>query len=461
MKITKLFALIMTFFVYVNIFNTSKISYAHDDNCNLQHDSKYTGWDIFEDSYGHLNHGQSITLSYGDFNNTSDSTFVSAIDYAKNQWNSAYFNGSKLINVSIDNVNGSVTYLKKEPSYFFMVSNDDKTWAVAERGIANKDGNNHVLTTNNNMQISVNWRVVCGDGTTTYPGKSQNAKNHIATHELGHFVGLKDIPASVSSNAYLMCNEFGSLPAQASLTSQDIQGAAVILGVHTNNNHVFNPPVSHDSTYNRESCKYCGAYRLIAKPPAHTCSASTYRIVSSATCTTSEIRQGVCSCGKDYGSTYSYGSSLGHAYGIYKYTIAPTCTAQGYDVYACVRCTSTTYKNYTAIKPHSWSSWTTTKSATCTTTGTQTRKCNYCGKTETQTTSALGHSLKTIVDSYANCISPLKYKTYCIRCTYASYSYSGTPNFSNHSWTAWTFDGYKTVTRKCTRCGRTESKSVY
>ena len=45
---------------------------------------------------------------------------------------------------------------------------------------------------------------------------------------------------------------------------------------------------------------------------------------------------------------------------------------------------------------HTFSEWNTTKAATCTTEGTQTRTCEVCGKVETQTIKALGH--KEVVD---------------------------------------------------------------
>ena len=50
-------------------------------------------------------------------------------------------------------------------------------------------------------------------------------------------------------------------------------------------------------------------------------------------------------------------------------------------------------KAQTVIKAtgHNFGSWSTTKAATCTESGTQTRKCAACGKTETKTIPATGH----------------------------------------------------------------------
>ena len=40
---------------------------------------------------------------------------------------------------------------------------------------------------------------------------------------------------------------------------------------------------------------------------------------------------------------------------------------------------------------HQYGNWTTVKKATCTSNGTEQRKCNLCGKTETRTIKATGH----------------------------------------------------------------------
>lgn len=52
------------------------------------------------------------------------------------------------------------------------------------------------------------------------------------------------------------------------------------------------------------------------------------------------------------------------------------------------------FKCFVRPNYHSWSSWKTTKSATCTAAGSRTRTCSSCGKKETQTIKALGHTYK-------------------------------------------------------------------
>ena len=70
-----------------------------------------------------------------------------------------------------------------------------------------------------------------------------------------------------------------------------------------------------------------------------------------------------------------------------------TCTEEGYtgDLY-CKDCgTATQTGSSIPAKGHRWGQWTTTKKATCTEAGIETRKCKKCGKTEERETKVLGH----------------------------------------------------------------------
>ena len=70
-----------------------------------------------------------------------------------------------------------------------------------------------------------------------------------------------------------------------------------------------------------------------------------------------------------------------------------TCTEDGYtgDLY-CKDCKTTTQTGSSIpAKGHRWGQWKTTKSATCTAQGEETRECKKCGKTEERETKVLGH----------------------------------------------------------------------
>ncbi|MBR3759419.1 MAG: BACON domain-containing protein, partial [Ruminococcus sp.] len=90
---------------------------------------------------------------------------------------------------------------------------------------------------------------------------------------------------------------------------------------------------------------------------------------------------------------YAYGHSMK-----YNKTVAPTCTAQGYELHKCSRsgCTSTTKKNYKAATGHNLVNY--TYKPTCTAEGYSYKYCTRTGckyKTDkTNVVSALGHNYK-------------------------------------------------------------------
>ena len=86
-------------------------------------------------------------------------------------------------------------------------------------------------------------------------------------------------------------------------------------------------------------------------------------------------------------------NALGHDYQKTS-TVAPTCGAQGYDVYTCTHDSSHTEKrNYTPALGHNFhGTENVTKAATCTTEGVKLVKCTRCDMWETQIIPALKHN---------------------------------------------------------------------
>ena len=91
---------------------------------------------------------------------------------------------------------------------------------------------------------------------------------------------------------------------------------------------------------------------------------------------------------------YNYKPNHQHNY-TSKITKQPTCTTSGTQERKCSVCGNVETKEIPALG-HKFSSWKTTKKATCTATGKQTRKCSVCGKTETKTIAKTSHSYKKV-----------------------------------------------------------------
>ena len=122
--------------------------------------------------------------------------------------------------------------------------------------------------------------------------------------------------------------------------------------------------------------------------------------------------------------------------------------------------------NTNDIGVHKFSTWTTTKNATCTQVGTKSRKCTVCGKTETQTIAKTGHKSVTDKAIPATCTTDGKTEgSHCSVCG-AVIKAQDTIKATGHKFGNWTTTKSATCTesgtqiRKCETCGATESKSL-
>ena len=112
---------------------------------------------------------------------------------------------------------------------------------------------------------------------------------------------------------------------------------------------------------------------------------------------------------------------------------------------------------------HSYGSWYTKTSATCTSGGTEERKCS-CGATESRSTSALGHSYGSWYTSVnPGCTTAGTEKRVCSRCSNAEYR---STSATGHSYGYWETDKAATCTdggtevRICSRCSNAEYRTV-
>ena len=139
-------------------------------------------------------------------------------------------------------------------------------------------------------------------------------------------------------------------------------------------------------------CSVCGAVikaQEIIKATGH--KFGNWTIIKPATCTESGTQIRKCeTCGATESKRLS---AKGHTEVVDK-AIPATCTTDGKTEGSHCSVCGAVIKAQDTIKAtgHKFGNWTTTKSATCTESGTQIRKCENCGATESKSLSAKGHT---------------------------------------------------------------------
>ena len=134
----------------------------------------------------------------------------------------------------------------------------------------------------------------------------------------------------------------------------------------------------------------------------------------------------------------------------------------------CTRCgAKTDITVIPATGNHKFGDWKITKAATCTAEGTQTRTCSVCGKVETQTIKALGHT--EVIDEAvaATCTKTgLTEGKHCSVCGTAIKAQETVPATGKHSFGNWkitkaaTCTATGTKTRTCSVCGKVETATI-
>ena len=105
--------------------------------------------------------------------------------------------------------------------------------------------------------------------------------------------------------------------------------------------------------------------------------------------------------------------ALGHNY--VAVVTAPTCTEAGYTTHTCSRCGDSYTDTPVNALGHDFGEWTQTTAPTCTEAGVETRECSRCDATETRPVEALGHDYNAVVT--APTCTEAGYTTHtCSRC---------------------------------------------
>ena len=161
----------------------------------------------------------------------------------------------------------------------------------------------------------------------------------------------------------------------------------------------------------------------------------------------------------------------GHAPGeaVHENEVPATCTEAGiYDeVVYCTACGAELSRDSKTVPAfgHDWSDWTATTEATCTEAGEESRSCKRCGETETRATPPLGHDWGAwTVTKEPTETEPGEESRVCARCGETETRVMTEPE--DHDWGDWklttkpgcTRSGQET--RVCAHCGETETRPV-
>lgn len=165
------------------------------------------------------------------------------------------------------------------------------------------------------------------------------------------------------------------------------KGACLHTGYGTTENTV--PATCGEAGRIDTICSNCGevvSTKGIPATGAHTWDNGT--VTTEPTETTPGVRTFTCAvCGQT--RTEAIPATGAHDYQFTR-NVAPTCTADGYDLYTCNGCGATEKRNSKPALGHKWDSGTVTTEPTETTPGVRTYTCTVCGQTRTETIPATG-----------------------------------------------------------------------
>ena len=356
-----------------------------------------------------------------------------------------------------------------------------------------------------------------------------NAENEIAQkdtvipptgHTPGEAVHENEVPATCtepgSYDAVVYCTVCG-----AELSRETVSVPA--LGHDWGDWTQTKAPTETEEGEETRSCKRCDATETRTIPPlVHQCEYTHVPAVEPSCTEPGNIEHWRCPiCGKYYvGDKYDLHlatedevllPALGHDWGDWTETQAPSCTEAGEEARTCKR--DGTHKETREIPPtghtpgeavhenevpatctepgsydevvyctacgaelsrdsktvpalgHDWSDWTTTTEATCTEAGEESRSCKRCGETETRATPPLGHDWGAwTVTKEPTETEPGEESRVCARCGETETRVMTEPE--DHDWGDWKLttkpgcirSGQET--RVCAHCGETETRPV-
>ena len=194
----------------------------------------------------------------------------------------------------------------------------------------------------------------------------------------------------------------------------DVRTRAVDALGHDPESDNISATCTSSGTSGRTVCSRCGVVvNSGTTVPALGHSYGSYTTVTPATCTLGGRERATCTrCGD---TTTRSTSALGH--NMTSSYVSATCTSGGYTYNYCTRCSYSYNSDQTSALGHNYGTYTTSKAPTCTATGTETAKCTRCSATTSRTLAALGHDYGEYVETTApTCTAAGEEEAECSRC---------------------------------------------
>ena len=147
------------------------------------------------------------------------------------------------------------------------------------------------------------------------------------------------------------------------------------------------PPTCSSMGYTLHTCSHCGHAYKTDEVEKLDHSYGQWTQNKAPSCTEQGQEQRKCtSCGHD---EIRYVGKLSHVYT--SNATAPTCTTQGYTTYTCV-CGHSYQDSYISAMGHNFGQWTQSKAPSCAEAGEEHRLCSVCNYRDVKTIAATGHS---------------------------------------------------------------------
>ncbi|MBR2889163.1 MAG: Ig-like domain-containing protein [Oscillospiraceae bacterium] len=219
---------------------------------------------------------------------------------------------------------------------------------------------------------------------------------------------------------------------------------------------VVTAPTCTEQGYTTHTCTVCGNSYVDSYVDATGHKFGNWTVVKAATCTEDGSERRDCAnC--DHYETRTI-KATGHDYK--SVVTAPTCTEQGYTTHTCTACGDSYVDTYVPALGHSYGEWYQTKAPTYEADGEERRDCTRCGEYQTRVVPMLKHEYVSVVTE-PTCTEQ-GYTTHT--CTKCGDSYVDTFVAAlGHNFVTYVSDGNATCTEdgtktaKCERCDATDT----